>query len=129
MLAIYTAALLCSSCDEAIYLYNSREVSYYSDSPDICFYHDVINKNENIANILDTFDQYNKNLLSNVKINNYTVQCSSNINVETAMPIEIPESNYLFSSTSFIITHSVLIILKMPCNIFRPPESIEPSIV
>jgi hypothetical protein len=129
MLAVYTAALLCSSCDEAIYLSNNREVSYFSDSPDICFYHDVINKDENIANILDAFDQYNKNLLSNVKINNYTVQCSSNITLEIAIPIEISESNYLFSSTTFIVTHATFIILKIAGNIFRPPESTEQSIV
>jgi hypothetical protein len=125
MLAVYIATLLCGSCEEVIFLNNSREVDYFKEGPDVCFNHDLINKSESLAKIIDTSNNYNKNLLSNVKNNYQSLESSLNITWETALPIEIPKPNSLSRSIICINISCLIAIFKIPGNIFRPPKLIE----
>jgi hypothetical protein len=128
-LAIYIATLLCGSCEEAIFLYNSREVDYFKEGPNVCFNHNIINEVKSIANVVDTFNNFNKNLLSNTKNDNYTLQCSSNISREIGLPFEITKPKSLYFSIRIIQVCGSVVIFKVPGDIFRPPESIKPFIV
>lgn len=127
ILTVYIVTLLCSSCEEVIFLYNSREVGYLNDGLDICFIHNIINEDRSVIKIIDTFNNYNKTLISKVKNNYQSFQFSLNITKEIALPLELPKPYSLFRSITFIETHCSAVILKVPKDIFRPPKSIESS--
>jgi hypothetical protein len=129
IIAIYVATFLLSSCEEAIYLYNNREVDYVADGPDICFNHDIISKDENITKITNTFNNYNEVLISKINNHNYSLNSSLKITKEIALPLEIPVPNTLLRSIAVLQSCGNVAIFKEQQDIFRPPELIESSLI
>ncbi len=129
IIAIYVATFLLSSCEEAIYLYNSREVDYVADGPDICFNHDIIRMDKNITKITNAFNNYNKILISKINNHNYSLNRILKITKEIALPLEIPVPNTLLRSIAVLQSCGNVAIFKEQEDIFRPPELIESSLI